>query len=144
MHAATTHSDQTHVHLHVLLSQVLVQPAGVDQGSSSMYKVHSPHFIVPCLVPLLQYTFKVRGQWTVCSSQAVASLASSHTLRCHPCMPPLSLLHECLQADVTCTQPDQGGSGSIKVLVIGPEQHGSAAPLMTANVKMPLSEPEDC
>jgi hypothetical protein len=37
------------------LLQVLVQPA--DPG---MYKVHTPHFMVPCLVPLLQYTFKVR------------------------------------------------------------------------------------
>lgn len=36
--------------------QVLVQPA--DQG---MYKVHTPHFVVPCLVPLLQYTCKVSG-----------------------------------------------------------------------------------
>jgi hypothetical protein len=35
--------------------QVLVQCP--DQGS---YRVHTPHFPVPCLVPLLQYTFKVR------------------------------------------------------------------------------------
>jgi hypothetical protein len=34
--------------------QVLVQPA--DQG---MYTVLTPHFLVPCLVPLLHYNFKV-------------------------------------------------------------------------------------
>lgn len=36
--------------------QVLVQ--ATDPG---MYRVHSHHFLVPCLVPLLQYTFKVSG-----------------------------------------------------------------------------------
>jgi hypothetical protein len=45
-----------------------------------------------------------------------------------------------LQADVTCTQP-QLGAGLIKVIVVGSEQ--SVGLLMTANVKMPFSEPDD-
>jgi hypothetical protein len=45
-----------------------------------------------------------------------------------------------MQADVTCTQPELG-AGAVKVIVVGSSQHGS--PLMTANVKMPFSEPDD-
>jgi hypothetical protein len=45
-----------------------------------------------------------------------------------------------LQADVTCTQPELG-AGAVKVIVVGSGQRES--PLMTANVKMPLSEPDD-
>lgn len=45
-----------------------------------------------------------------------------------------------MQADVTCTQPELG-AGAIKVVVVGAEQSGT--PLMTANVKMPFSEPDD-
>jgi hypothetical protein len=54
-------------------SQVLVQPA--DQG---MYMVHTPHFVVPCLVPLLQYTFQVR-----CGSMSLSALHACPT----PVMP---------------------------------------------------------
>jgi hypothetical protein len=35
--------------------QVLVRPVEQDQ-----YRVHTPHLVVPSLVPLLQYTYKVR------------------------------------------------------------------------------------
>jgi hypothetical protein len=45
-----------------------------------------------------------------------------------------------MQADVTCTQPELG-AGAVKVVVVGAEQSGT--PLMTANVKMPFSEPDD-
>jgi hypothetical protein len=37
-----------------LCLQVLVQAE-----DEAMYQVHTPHFTVPTLVPLLQYTFKV-------------------------------------------------------------------------------------
>jgi hypothetical protein len=36
--------------------QVLVQAE-----DEAMYQVHTPHFAVPALVPLLQYTYKVRA-----------------------------------------------------------------------------------
>lgn len=38
----------------MILCQVLVQ--SVESG---MYQVHTPHFVVPNLVPMLQYVFKV-------------------------------------------------------------------------------------
>lgn len=41
---------------------------------------------------------------------------------------------------MTCTQPELGAA-AVKVVVVGPEPSGT--PLMTANVKMPFSEPED-
>jgi hypothetical protein len=56
-----------------------------------------------------------------------------------PPPPPPARLHH-LQADVTCTQPELG-AGAVKVIVVGSGQHG--LPLMTANVKMPFSEPDD-
>lgn len=48
--------------------QVLVQAA--DPG---MYRVHSHHFLVPCLAPLLQYTFKVGGVEMVPGAQRSAA-----------------------------------------------------------------------
>ena len=59
--------------------QVLVQPA--DPG---MYRVHTPHFMVPCLVPLLQWI--VLPLLTVLTSRlekgALAFVFSSLTLAC--------------------------------------------------------------
>ncbi len=52
----------------------------------------------------------------------------------------LSATAHCMQADVTCTQPELG-AGAVKVVVVGSEQ--TCTPLMTANVKMPFSEPDD-
>ncbi|KAF6257953.1 bardet-biedl syndrome 1 protein [Scenedesmus sp. NREL 46B-D3] len=65
--------------------QVLVQAE-----DAALYQVHMPHFTVPTLVPLLQYTYK----------------------------PAL-------------------GAGAVKVIVVG---RGQQTPLMTALVKMPVSE----
>lgn len=56
-----------------LMLQVLVQ--ATDPG---MYRVHSPHFLVPCLVPLLQYTFKV-SDWALKRSLAVTHWPSGAT-----------------------------------------------------------------
>lgn len=63
--------------------QVLVQSAA--QG---MYQIHTPHFVVPCLVPLLQYTFKVR-----CSAEALIATVTLLCFALH--VVPLSVL--CIQ-----------------------------------------------
>ncbi|WIA09492.1 hypothetical protein OEZ85_008892 [Tetradesmus obliquus] len=69
----------------------------VQAEDEAMYQVHTPHFAVPALVPLLQYTYKV---------------------------------------DATCLQPALG-AGAVRVIVVGRAQQ---SPLMTALVKMPVSE----
>eukprot|EP00775_Hariotina_reticulata_P003765 gene3765-4024_t len=69
------------------------------QADNSVYQVHTPHVVVPCLVPMLQYIFKV---------------------------------------DITSLQPDL--ADTIRVVVVGAKHQQL---LMTALVKMPLSEPED-
>jgi hypothetical protein len=127
--------------LAALLLQVLVQPT--DPG---MYRVHSPHFVVPCLVPLLQYTFKVGG--AVCGPLGAVQHSTAQHMSCGPdaCLLTTSLvpsLYTFIQADVTCTQPELG-SGTVKVMLVGSAPEGGGAPLLiTASVKMPQSEPED-
>jgi len=66
---------------HMRVMQVLVQSAA--QG---MYQIHTPHFVVPCLVPLLQYIFKVR-----CSAEAFIATVTLLCLALH--VVPLSVLH---------------------------------------------------
>lgn len=53
------HTLDPYMQMDPACTQVLVQP--IDQ---TLCQVHTPHFVVPCLVPLLQYTFKVCGDMT--------------------------------------------------------------------------------
>jgi hypothetical protein len=72
----------------VCVLQVLVQPA--DQG---MYRVHTPHFVVPCLVPLLRYTFQVRVEDIVTVSFFTALTMSCDLTVQGAGSPPGGLLH---------------------------------------------------
>lgn len=60
--------------------QVLVLAASGDRGA---LRVHTPHFVVPNLVPMLHYTYMVRPQNNRCKGAARvldAALPCSHFL----------------------------------------------------------------
>ena len=123
---------------------------------------------VPLLVPMLEYQLKVRARCvvarrrgcsvpsSVCSSAASAGpgpTANASRMPRHPahaCRGPGSQAGRAWpntwsQVDLLCLQPELGAD-DVRLAVVaggGGVQGGGRAPLMSALVRMPLSEPEE-
>lgn len=117
----------------------LVLALRYDRGA---YAASRDQVALPLLVPLLEYRAKVRGgragRRVVCATCAVClgQLLTSPTRSCrHRRRAPT-------QVDIRCLQPEAGAGGEVRLTVLAPNG-GGGAPLLTALVRMPPSEPDD-